>query len=167
MHRVALLPMRPHVLALFFVASGVLAPKLGHADEAWEAARPTIRVEDRGPNRLLLATGIATFGFAYGVSGYIGATSSEESDRFLLVPAVGPFVALAERAGCAPGSTSTRCMNESTYEGLLVASGAMQLAGLAQIAVAFIVRERREIQRPLVMPLALRQGGGVVALATF
>lgn len=107
-----------------------------------------------------MATGIATLGFSHSVSAWVGATSPHESDRFLLVPAVGPFLALAQREGC-------ECATEPTYEGLLVASGALQLAGLAQIAFAFVKRERREVERPLVMPLALRGGAGLGATATF
>jgi hypothetical protein len=166
--------MRRSIFAVVVAAAGLIVPTSGRADDA-PASR--VRIEDRGPNRLLLATGIATLGFSYSVSAYIGATSPRESERFLLVPAVGPFIALAERDPCAsfPSTSSSTsavpssvpCDREPTYQGLLIASGAMQLAGIAQIALAFVTRERRETERPLVMPLAVRGGAGIGASTTF
>ena len=80
----------PRLAFALLTAFGLLiAPGPGRADD--EAPSSRARIEDRGPNRLLLATGIATLAFSYTVSGYAGATSSRESERWLLVPAVGPF----------------------------------------------------------------------------
>jgi hypothetical protein len=157
--------MRPSFFAALLATAGLFVSADGRADDEAPASR--VRIEDRGPNRLLLATGIATLGFSFAVSGYVGATSPRESERFLLVPAIGPFIALAERESCGGQPSSVSCNAESTYQGLLVASGAMQLAGVAQIALAFVTRERREIERPVVMPLALRGGAGIGASATF
>lgn len=156
-------PMSPRFFAPVLAFAGLLEASAAKADEL-EPRR--VVIEDRGPNRMLLATGIATLGFAYGVSGWVGATSPHESERFLLVPVLGPWGALAEREHCGP-SPAVPCDRDHTYEGLIVASGAMQLAGVAQIAFAFVKRERREVERPLVMPVAFRAGAGLGATATF
>lgn len=166
MHRHRAVTTRPFLFAVLLGAAGVLSPTVARAEEAQEAPASRVRIEDRGPNRLLMATGLATFGFSYSVSAYVGAASQRESDRFLVVPAAGPFIALVERDACGTAATGA-CTNEMTYEGLLVASGVMQLAGLAQIGLAFITRERREVERPLVMPQALRGGAGLGAVAQF
>lgn len=155
--------MHPRIFAAVLAFGELLQARVASADEL-EPRRVTI--EDRGPNRLLLATGIATLGFSYGVSSWVGATSPHASERFLLVPVFGPWVALTEREHCGP-RPAVPCESDHTYEGLIVASGALQLAGIAQIAFAFVKRERREIERPLVMPVAFRSGAGLGATATF
>jgi hypothetical protein len=150
----------PALLAL----TALVVPGNAAADDP-PAAR--VSIEDRGPNRLLLATGIATLGFSYSVSAWVGATSPRESERFLLVPTLGPFIALAEREECGPRGPSVPCDTQSMYEGLLVASGALQITGVALIGYAFVKRERREVERPIVMPVALRGGAGLGAIARF
>lgn len=144
--------------------AALTAPAAAHAEE--EAVAPRARMEDRGPNRLLMATGIATLGFSYSVSAYVGATSPRASEQWLVVPLLGPWVALARREECGE-SPAVTCDTEPTYKALLLADGAMQLAGVAQIAFAFVKRELRDTERPLVMPIAVRGGAGVGALATF
>ena len=155
--------MRPRIFAALLAFAELLGAGMGRADE--EAPR-RVEVVDRGPNRLLLATGIATLGFSYGVSAWVGATSPRESERFLIAPVVGPWIALVVREGCGP-RPAVPCDTEPTYDGLIVASGALQLVGLAQVAIAFVKRERREIERPLVMPVAFRAGAGLTATARF
>ena len=156
--------MRP----LLFAVPVALAGLLGSTPSRAAEPPPTkVEIEDRGPNRLLLATGIATLGFSYGVSAWVGATSPRESERFLLAPVIGPWTALALRDPCGPSPSAVSCETESTYQALIVASGALQLVGVAQIAFAFVKRERREIERPVIMPIALRAGAGFAATATF
>jgi hypothetical protein len=155
--------MRALVFSLPLAAFAWLLPADVRADDA-PARR--FEVEDRGPNRMILASGIATLGFSYGVSGYVGATSPRESERFLLVPVLGPWMALAEREACG-SPPAVPCETESTYQALLVASGGLQLLGLAEVAYAFVKRERREVERPLVTALAFRGGAGIGAIAKF
>ena len=120
-------------------------------------------VVDRGPNRLLLGTGVTTLVFAYGISAYVGATTERSSERWLVVPLAGPWVALAQREGCAETGT-TPCDVDPAFRGLLVADGLLQLAGAAQIALAFVKRERREVT---FVPSRVPGGAGLVALGTF
>jgi hypothetical protein len=155
--------MRALVFSLPLAVAAWLLPADARADDT---PPRRIEIEDRGPNRMILASGIATFGFSYGVSGYVGATSPHESERFLLVPVFGPWMALVEREACGP-SPAVSCETESTYQALLVASGGLQLLGLAEVAYAFVKRERREVERPLVTALAFRGGAGLGATAKF
>lgn len=156
----------PVSFALAFAA--LLAPATAAAAVGAEGpdAVASVQLEDHGPNRLLLATGIATLGFTYGVSSYLGVTSARESDRWLLVPFSGPFVAVARREPCGE-RPAIPCDTEPTYKALLIVDGGLQLAGAALIALAFVKRELRETPRPLVMPLAMRGGAGVAAVTVF
>lgn len=106
---------------------------------------------DRGPNRLLLGTGIATLGFTYGVSAWVGATTEWPSERWLLVPVVGPWLTLVRREDCGDPA-SARCDVEPAFTALFVTSGVLQLGGLVQIYAAFLKRELREADRPVVAP---------------
>lgn len=153
--------MRSFIFASAVLAAGLLAPV--HAG-AQEEVRTTY--EDAGPNRLLLATGLATLGFAYSVSAWVGLTSPHESERWLVVPFVGPWAAIAQREQCGE-SPLVPCATDSAYIALLAVDGALQLAGIAQIALAIVKRERREVERPLVMPIAIRGGAGLSATAAF
>ena len=125
--------------------------------------RATSAFVDAGPNRLLLGTGITTLGFAYGIAAYVGATTERSSERWLIVPFAGPWLALANREGCAETGT-TPCDVDPAFRGLLVADGLLQLAGAAQIALAFVKRERRDVT---FLPSRVPGGAGLVALGTF
>lgn len=138
---------------------------------ATAAERPYV-LEDHGPNRLLLATGLATLGFAYGVSAYAALTTERDSEKWLLVPVAGPWLTLIRREDCGDRA-SARCDVESTFAGLFVASGLLQLAGVVQIAAAFAKRELREVDRPVVpfraavLPAAVPGGAALAAQGTF
>ena len=151
---------RPLFYAAVVVACAL--PRVASADEPIER----VVVEDRGPNHLLLATGIATFGFSYAVSGWVGLTSPRASERFLVVPVAGPWIALSRRALCGE-RPAVPCDTERTYEGLLIADGILQGLGLAQIGYAFVKREKREVERTTVVPLTIAHGAGVAAVGTF
>jgi hypothetical protein len=155
--------MRSAVVAWLALAA-VAMPASARAEDDTPDSR--IVIEDRGPNRLLLATGIATLGFNYAVSAWVGVTSPRESERFLTVPLFGPWLALARREGCG-GEGAVTCENETTYVGLLIADGALQALGAAQIGFAFVKREKRELERPAIVPLRLDHGAGVAAVGTF
>ena len=99
-------------------------------------------VREGAPNPLLLTSGAATFAFGYGAAAWVGATSTLSTDRALLLPLAGPWLALATRAPC-DGATGGICGHETTYDVLLVADGLVQLAGVAQFALAFVRRDLR------------------------
>lgn len=166
---------RLFVTLAFFVSSAALAtarPALADskatttptAPEPAASDRPYV-VEDRGPNRLLLATGVATLGFTYGVSAYAGATTTWDSERWLLVPLVGPWLTLIRREGCG-APDSARCEVEPTFSALFVASGLLQLGGAVQIAAAFLKRELHEVDRPVVQRTVAIVPSGVPGGAT-
>jgi len=119
-------------------------------------------VVDDGPNRLLLATGFVTLGFAYGISAYVAVGTEHGSEKWLFVPIAGPWVALARREDC-----GDRCNVEGASRALLVADGIVQLAGVAQIAAAFVTRELKERERPIIVPMRVEGGAGVSAVGTF
>lgn len=155
----------------WFVLGTVILASVAGAEDAHAQEPPAqeIVVEDRGPNRLLLATGIATFGFTYLVSGWVGITTPRASEHFLVVPLVGPWMALAEREHCGEGpvDVAVPCHTEGTYVALLVVDGILQGLGAAQIALSFVKREKREVERPRIVPLRIDHGAGVAAVGTF
>lgn len=102
-----------------------------------------------GPNALLLTSGSATFAFGYAGAAWVGATSTLDTDRSLLFPIAGPWVALEARAPCG-GDVGGVCAHETTYDALLIADGIVQLAGIAQIALAFMHRDLRSDEAPIV-----------------
>ena len=128
---------------------------------------------DAGPNRLLLATGAATFAFSYGGAAWVGLTSSRTADRPLLVPFAGPWIALNAHVAGACGALGGTCGQEAAYSGLLIADGLVQAASAVQIALAFVHRELRETSTPLARRTAhvsvapARAPGGGLALAAF
>lgn len=133
------------------LSTAVTQARAGDAEPATphEPAETRQAVREGEPNRLLLASGAATFAFGYAGAAWVGATSSLSSDRALLVPFAGPWIALAARPAC-DGSSSGVCGHETTYDGLLIADGLVQFAGVAQIAVAFFRRELRAVEEPVV-----------------
>lgn len=162
--------MAPRTAAIVVLA----ALAVGTARDA-RAQEQDHRVVDGGPDRLLLTTGAGTFGLAYVSSAWVGATSSLDSDRALLVPFAGPWVALATRDGC---EDSVACGAEPTYRTLLVGDGIVQAAGAAQIVMAFLFRERRPADEPRIRPgstvsslgigpVRVRAGVGLGATGTF
>jgi hypothetical protein len=126
-------------------------------------------VTDVGPNRLLMASGAATFAFGYAGAVWVGATSTLATDRPLLIPFAGPWLALATRAPCG-GETSGVCGHEATYDALLIADGLVQVAGIAQIALAFLHRDLRPAAEPVIHGARVhvtpaRTAGGGLAIA--
>lgn len=155
------------LLALLLVLAA-----LGHGSaaraEGSSVSDAVPRVVDAGPNRLLLASGAATIGFAYGGSLWVGATSTRSSDRPLLVPFAGPWIALGAHGSCGGGGTP--CGQETTYAALFIADGLVQAAGAVQIALAFLRRDLRDTHDPLVRSARVtvapsRPAGGGLGLA--
>ena len=147
---------------------------LGHAeiaraaDPADAATEPRAAVVDAGPSRLLLATGAASFAFAYGGSLWVGATSTRASDRALLVPFAGPWIAFGTHGAC--GESGAPCGQEATYAALMIADGLVQAASAVQIALAFVHRDVRETREPIVRSARVtvmpsRPAGGGLGLA--
>lgn len=117
------------------------------------------------PNQLLLATGIATAGFTYAASAYVGLTSPHASSHWLVLPLAGPWVSLGTRGTCGRSSAST-CEVESAYKTLLVVDGIVQLAGAAQILAAFFQREPKR-SSITIAPVHVPGGAALVGTARF
>ncbi len=156
----------PRTTALLLCCTALLAsPLTAHA------ADDSATVVQAGPNRLLLATGAATFAFSYGGAAWVGLTSSRTADRPLLVPFAGPWIALNAHVAGACGALGGACGQEAAYSGLLIADGLVQAASAVQIALAFVHRELRETSAPWVRRTAhvsvapARAPGGGLALA--
>jgi hypothetical protein len=98
------------------------------------AAEPAVRLTTR-PNRAWLATGLLLFGQAYVASIGIAATSPHPGDVNLWIPAVGPWLDLGARPGCASLSD---CGTETGLRVLLVADGIVQTFGAFQLVGAFL-----------------------------
>ena len=99
------------------------------------AERP--REEYGGPNPALLWSGAVMLGVSYGTAAIVGASSTLDADRNLLVPVLGPWIDLADRPHC--GSLGERaCGDETAAKVGIGIDGIFQGLGALQIAGAFI-----------------------------
>jgi hypothetical protein len=163
--------MRRAATALSFVLSVLASAGAARAAEPTlepPELEPRTTIVSAGPDRLLLATGAATFAFAYGGSLWVGAMTTRSSDRALLIPFAGPWVALGARGTC--GESGVPCGQQSTYAGLLITDGLVQAASAVQIALAFLHRELRQKPDPVIRTARVtlapsRPSGGGLALA--
>lgn len=162
--------------ALLLLSMAAGRPSAALADDVTATSSPQNTTQttlvDSGPNRLLLATGGASFAFAYAGAAWVGATSSRSADRPLLIPFAGPWVALRAHVAAACDATTTPCGQQTTYAALTVADGLMQAAGAVQIALAFLHRDLQEAREPVarmaIAPSRPPGGGlGVSAVGEF
>jgi hypothetical protein len=119
------------------------------------AAEPAVHVTTR-PNRAWLATGLFAFGQAYVASIGIAATSAHPGDVNLWIPAVGPWLDLGARPGCA---SLTDCGTETGLRVLLVADGIVQTFGAFQLVGAFLWPET------VTVPMVTTASGASFSLA--
>jgi hypothetical protein len=128
-----------------------------------------------GPNRYMIGTGLITFGVAYLPAVIVAADSSNNVDHHLYVPVVGPWLDLANRPACGPGSIS--CDNETTNKILIALSGVFQGLGVITTVMGFLVPEHNQTtvtttgsDKPTVhfTPTQMGAGGyGAAAFGTF
>ncbi|HEY2513107.1 MAG TPA: hypothetical protein VGI39_19700 [Polyangiaceae bacterium] len=130
------------------------------------------RVSGYAPNRFLLTSGLIVFGIPYTASLVAGATSNLDADHHLFVPLVGPWVDLANRPNCPPGSNA--CDNETTNKVLLGVDGVFQAIGTIEIISAFLSPEHKTVTtvpataytpQMTITPSRIASGYGVTALA--
>jgi hypothetical protein len=129
-------------------------------------------VEHR-PNKTLLTTGISILVVSYAASGIAGLASSRDSDGYLLVPLVGPWIDLGNR-NCADHPCGDR---ENTNKAAIVTAGIFQTAGALLTAGAFIIPESSSVtheKRVLetkpevhVTPISYGDGAGIGAIGRF
>jgi hypothetical protein len=90
-----------------------------------------------GPSRLMLTSGILTFGLTYGAGVVVAATSDRDADHRMFVPVAGPWMDLFDRGDCG-GVTGRSCDMEATYKVLIVADGIGQGLGALMVVDAFL-----------------------------
>ena len=89
----------------------------------------------RGPDPLLITTGVVIFGVPYGFSAAAAGASNIPSDKWLYVPVVGPWGDIIARLTC----TTTDCQGNLGPAALpLVLSGLGQAAGVGILIKALI-----------------------------
>jgi hypothetical protein len=129
-----------------------------------------------GPSRIMLASGIITFGVTYGAGAIVAATSPLSTDQQMFVPIAGPWMDLVNRPGCG-GDSGRSCSTETAYKVLLVADGIGQAIGALTIVEAFLNPETvttthstTASEKPSfrMTPASMGAGGyGMVALGNF
>jgi hypothetical protein len=129
-----------------------------------------------GPSRIMLASGIITFGVTYGAGAIVAATSPLSADQQMFVPIAGPWMDLFDRPDCG-GSTGRSCNVETTYKVLIVADGIGQAIGALTVVEAFLNPEVHTTTHSVtasekpsfrVTPASLGAGGyGMLAFGNF
>ncbi len=129
-----------------------------------------------GPSRVMLGSGIVTFGLTYGAGVIVAAESSRDADHNMFVPIAGPWMALFDRGDCG-GATGRSCDTETAYKVLIVADGVGQALGALMVVQAFLnpevvttTRSTTALNRPTfhLAPATLGAGGyGMLAAGTF
>jgi hypothetical protein len=123
----------------------------------------------RGPNWMVLSTGLVIFSGTYTASIVVGATSSHAGDQSLFVPFAGPWMDLGNRC---PG----RCDNDVGNKVLLGFDGVFQGLGALTVLSSFFLPSRRgrglasERSGPTlrVLPASVGRGApGLTAIGTF
>jgi hypothetical protein len=95
------------------------------------------------PNRYLLMTGLILAGVPYIASMAVAGTSNHQGDSNLWIPAIGPWLDLAQRGGCPQNGAS--CGPEVGNKALLVGDGILQSVGVLEIAGSFIFAEHEHV----------------------
>ena len=131
------------------------------------AARVADPAADSGPNRAVIVTGVLSVLVWYVPSVIVAAGSAIPSDSSLFVPVAGPWLDLADRPACGPGSIS--CRVETGNQFLLVADGLFQAWGVAATVIGFASKEYGRAASALrVTPARIgKRGYGLAALGTF
>lgn len=130
------------------------------------AEEPSVRM-----NMPLIYTGAAAFAAGYVPAAAFGAFSDRDSDRSLLAPLVGPWIALGER-DCSGGDAP--CSNEGLDKALMITSGVVQGAGVVAVALGLFIKPPERTALPIATapkvhftPMSFRAGAGVGAVGTF
>ena len=125
--------------------------------------------EKGGPSTGMLTSGIVVFGVSYGGAVLVGATSDRESDRHLMVPFAGPWIALADRDGCSV--TDANCDGETLDKVLIGADGVFQAIGGLLVVGAFLNPQERTVTRTTSVEPSINVtpavGSGLLGLSAF
>jgi hypothetical protein len=96
-----------------------------------------------GPNRMLIESGLITFGLSYIPAVIVAGTSDTSADHHLYVPVIGPWLDLGNRPSCGVGAIG--CDTETTNKVLLVVDGIFQGLGVLTTVGGFLTPEHREV----------------------
>jgi len=124
----------------------------------------------RGPDPLLVTTGVVIFGVPYGFSAFAAASSHLSSDKWLYVPVAGPWGDIIARLTC----TSSNCKGDVGPAALpLALSGLGQAAGVGILIKALIDPPGKSGARAAgdthihVVPTTYAGGAGLQAYGAF
>ena len=126
------------------------------------------------PNPYLLTTGLIVWGASYSAAIVVAAQSSNPADQHLYIPIVGPWIDLADRAGCPV--TANSCNTETGDKVLLAIDGAFQAIGTLEVLWGFLRPVHREVvtvhatrytPEMTFLPARVAGGYGLTALARF
>lgn len=140
------------------------------------------RVEARRPMGLVVG-GATVLALGYAPAAYVGAVSPRSTDRVLMIPIAGPFLALSTRSHCAPPPGAEMlpvdaCIEEKVTRAALVAGGAVQSLGAVLLALGLPTRmhviptsegrdSKRSKKKASASVLFLPTPGGAAAFGTF
>jgi hypothetical protein len=154
-------------------ALAVALVAMGHDARAEELRTLTLEPSPdmpRGPDPLLVTTGVVIFGIPYGFSAFAAAASHVSSDKWLYVPVVGPWGDLIARLTCA----SSNCKGDVGPAALpLALSGLGQAAGIGILIKALIDPPGKSGARAAtdthvhVVPTTYAGGAGLQAYGAF
>jgi hypothetical protein len=99
--------------------------------------------EYNGPNRAVIASGLTIFGLSYIPAVIVASESSLGVDRNLYAPVAGPWINLANRPGCPPGSAP--CGTETANKVLIGIDGAFQGIGALTTLIGLVVPEHHKV----------------------
>jgi hypothetical protein len=88
-------------------------------------------------------TGLIVAGAPYIASMAVAGTSGHAGDSDLWIPAIGPWLDVAQRGGCPQNGAS--CGPEIGNKVLLVGDGILQSVGVLEIAGSFIFPEHEHV----------------------
>lgn len=129
-------------------------------------------VEHR-PNKFMLRTGVAVLAVSYASSAIAGLASSRDTDGYLLIPLVGPWIDLGNR-GCSDHPCGD---HETTSRAAIITAGIFQTAGALLTIGSFFVPEGTSVTQEHhvtstkpevhVAPVSFGAGGGLGAVGRF
>jgi hypothetical protein len=96
-----------------------------------------------GPNRYMIGSGLVVFGLSYIPAVIVAAQSSQTEDHHLYVPVVGPWLDIANRPACGPGSVG--CDTETTAKVLIAVDGVFQGVGALTTVLGFLTPEHHSV----------------------
>jgi hypothetical protein len=147
------------------IATSLFCASIAAADgvETSPAAPRTVRAYH--PNVPLIVTGGVLFLGVYVPSVIIAIESSNDADRRLAIPILGPWLDFAERGGCP--ITTFSCDKETGNKVLLAGDGILQAIGTVAVVTGFLTSDRMVATSPRstirFAPMHMGRGSSIAA----